>query len=145
MVNIGLNFLLIPRYGGMGATVATLLSYVVFCALRYWASNLFFKVRYEWGRVFAILTLGTLLTAGFYVNDSLRGESQNRATLFVSLAIKATLALSFPLLLFAFGFFHERELGRLYAIWMQLTASLSRRNDWSEAKVDSLIEDEPRL
>jgi O-antigen/teichoic acid export membrane protein len=126
-VNIGLNFLLIPRYGSMGATVATLLSYLVFCALRYWASNLFFKVRYEWGRVFSILALGSLLTGGFYLNDSLRGEAQNRATLFLSLAIKATLALSFPLLLFAFGFFHDRELRRIADVWQKLALELKRR------------------
>jgi O-antigen/teichoic acid export membrane protein len=127
MVNIGLNFLLIPRYGSMGATIATLLSYLVFCALRYWASNLFFKVRYEWGRVFSILALGSSLTAGFYLNDALRGEAQNRATLFVSLAIKAMLALSFPLLLFAFGFFHDRELRRIADVWQKLALELKRR------------------
>lgn len=126
-VNIGLNFWLIPRYGIMGATFSTLLSYVVFCALRYWASNLFFKVRYEWGRVFSIMAVGTLLIGAFYFNDSMRGETQNRTTLFVSLAIKTTLALSFPLLLFAFGFFDERELRRIAEMWQKLTATFRRR------------------
>lgn len=125
-VNIGLNFWLIPRYGGMGATISTVASYVLFCALRYWASNLFFKVHYEWGRVFTVLGLGTVLTTAFYINDSLRGESPTRAALFVSLAIKASLALSFPLLLFVFRFFDERELRRTAELWQKLTGTFKR-------------------
>jgi len=134
-INVGLNFLLIPRYGIMGATVSTLISYVVFCALRYWASNLFFKVRYEWGRVFTILTVGSLLTAAFYLNDSLRGDAPNETRLFLSLAIKASLALSFPLLLFALRFYDERELRRIGEIWHRLTVTLKRRRlneGWSK-------------
>lgn len=126
-VNIGLNFWLIPRYGIMGATISTLASYVVFCALRYWASNLFFKVKYEWGRVFTILAVGSALIGTFYLTDSIRGDFPSDTRLFLSLALKASLALSFPVLLFAFRFFHERELHRIVEAWQKLTASLRRR------------------
>ena len=126
-VNIGLNFWLIPRYGIMGATISTLASYVVFCALRYWASNLFFKVKYEWGRVFTILAVGSALIGMFYLTDSLRGDVPSDTRLFLSLALKASLALSFPVLLFALHFFHERELHRIAEAWQKLTASLRRR------------------
>lgn len=125
--NIGLNFWLIPRYGIMGATVSTLLSYVVFCGLRYWASNLFFKVRYEWSRVFTILAVGSAMVGVFYLSDSLRGDSPSDARLVLSLAIKASLALSFPLLLFALRFFDDRELHRMGEIWHKLNAALRRR------------------
>lgn len=126
-VNIGLNFSLIPRYGSMGATISTLVSYVVFCSLRYWASNMFFKVRYEWSRVFTVLGIGALLTAAFYVIDSLRGESPSRPKVFTFMAIKVALALAFPLLLFVSRFFHERELRRIAEFWRELTSSLKRR------------------
>jgi O-antigen/teichoic acid export membrane protein len=125
IVNVGLNFWLIPRYGGLGATIATVVSYFVFCALRYWASNLFFKVRYEWRRVFAILALGGNLIGVFYLNDSLRGESASRAALFLSVSIKTSLALSFPLLLLLFHFFTKRELARAAEFWQKLTMRLS--------------------
>ncbi|HSB08655.1 MAG TPA: oligosaccharide flippase family protein [Blastocatellia bacterium] len=130
--NVGLNLLLIPRYGSMGATISTLVSFILFCGLRYWASNLFFKVPYEWGRVFKILGVGAMLTAAFYLNDSLRGDVvpgdvPNRPVLLVSLAIKTTLALSFPLLLFVFRFYHERELHRIGEMWQKLNAALRRR------------------
>lgn len=129
--NIGLNFLLIPRYGSMGATISTLASFVLFCALRYWASNLFFKVNYEWGRLLKIVAVGVVLTIAFYVNDSLRGEvligeSPNRPVLLLSLAIKTALALSFPLLLLLLRFYHERELQRVGEVWQKLVG-LSRR------------------
>jgi len=61
------------------------------------------------------------------LNDSLRGESPSDARLFVSLAIKASLALSFPLLLFALRFFDEREMHRIGEIWQKLSATLRRR------------------
>ena len=127
VVNIGLNFWLIPRYGIMGATVSTLASYVVFCALRYWASNLFFKVRYEWSRVFTILAVGSAMIGLFYLTDSLRGDSPTDARIVLSLAIKVLLALSFPLLLFALRFFHERELHRIGEMWRKILLSIKRR------------------
>ncbi|HSE38205.1 MAG TPA: oligosaccharide flippase family protein [Blastocatellia bacterium] len=126
-VNIALNFWLIPRYDIMGATVATLVSYIVFCALRYWASNLFFKVNYEWNRVFTILAVGSALIGGFYLVDSLRGDSPGDARLMLSMAIKASLALSFPLLLLVLRFFESRELHRIVEIWHKLTGTLRRR------------------
>ena len=126
-VNIGLNFWLILRYGSMGATISTLVSYVVFCVLRYWASNLFFKVRYEWSRVFMVLGVGALLTAVFYVSDSLRGASPSRSRVFISMAIKVSLALSFPLLLLVFRFFDPRELRRIGETWEKLSGVLRRR------------------
>jgi len=116
----------------MGATIATLLSYVLFCGLRYWASNLFFKVKYEWGRVFMILTVGSAIIGLFYLNDWLRGDFPGEARLLISVAIKAMIALSFPLLLFWLRFFDARELGRIAEIWQKLTANF-RRSRLTEA------------
>jgi O-antigen/teichoic acid export membrane protein len=126
-LNIGLNFWLIPRYGSMGATISTLISYAAFCSLRYWASNMFFKVRYEWARVFTLLAIGTVIIAAFYVNDSLRGESPSRGALFSSIAIKLSLAISFPLLLFVFRFYDSRELRRIAELWQKLGMLLKQR------------------
>jgi O-antigen/teichoic acid export membrane protein len=126
-LNIALNFLLIPRYGIMGATVSTLFSYVAFCGLRYWASNLFFKVRYEWGRVFTIFAVGSLITAAFYLNDTLRGDSGSRSALYASIAIKTSLALSFPLWLLALRFYDERELRRIAELRLKVNGFVKQR------------------
>jgi O-antigen/teichoic acid export membrane protein len=135
-INIALNFLLIPRYGSIGATVATLISYAIFCALRYWASNLFFKVRYEWARVSTIGVVGVVVITAFYAIDYFRGHVDNssyddpmrRRALYLSASVKVLLALSFPFLLFVLGFYEERELRRLGEIWRKLSSMLKRRS-----------------
>jgi O-antigen/teichoic acid export membrane protein len=139
-VNIGLNFLLIPRYASLGATISTLLSYVAYCALRYGASNLFLKVRYEWGRVFTMAGVGALLIAAFYLNDYLRGDLSayahddptRTAKLFRSILVKGMLAASFPLLLWGLKFYNERERRRLGEIRNKLAFALKHRR-WKEA------------
>jgi O-antigen/teichoic acid export membrane protein len=125
--NIALNFALIPRYGSLGATIATFFSYILFCALRYWVSNYFFKVRYQWGRVFTILGIGALMVTIFYVMDYLRGDSPQTITLLLSLLVKILLALSFPLLLLALRFYDDRELKRIQEWWQQLSVEIKKR------------------
>ncbi|MCI0487860.1 MAG: oligosaccharide flippase family protein [Blastocatellia bacterium] len=130
--NIALNFLLIPRYGALGATIATLLSYVAFCLLRYWVSNLFFKVRYEWGRVLTLVATGVSVTGIFYLIDFLRGPSPGDGRLYLSASIKTLLALLFPLALFALGFYDERERRKMGEYRNKLALMLKRRS-WKEA------------
>lgn len=125
--NVALNFLLIPPYGSLGAAVATLLSYLLFCALRYAVSNLFFRVRYEWGRVFAVLGVGSLILGSFHLIDYLRGTSPPRATLFLCMLVKLALALAFPLFLLALRFYDRRELNRLAEIRKKVFAEIKRR------------------
>jgi O-antigen/teichoic acid export membrane protein len=50
-VNIGLNFLLIPRFGIIGAAWANAASYALQAALAYAFSQHFYPVAYEYGRV----------------------------------------------------------------------------------------------
>lgn len=51
LVNVVVNFLLIPQYGLMGAAYATLLSYIVMAAGIYFASQKFYYVEYEWKKI----------------------------------------------------------------------------------------------
>jgi O-antigen/teichoic acid export membrane protein len=50
-VNVAANFLLIPRWGMMGAAVATLLAYAVMAARLYVEARRVYPVPYDWGRV----------------------------------------------------------------------------------------------
>ena len=142
-VNVILNFLLIPRYGSLGATVSTLLSFAVFCVLRYWASNMFFKVHYEWGRVFTIGIVGSLLMALFYLNDYLRGDLNRyslddpvrKRMLYLSILIKVCLTISFPAVLFALRFYSDNERMRVAAAWRRVSSEL-RRSRLNEAVGD---------
>jgi O-antigen/teichoic acid export membrane protein len=142
-VNIGLNFLLIPQYGGLGATISTLLSFAVFCALRFWASNMFFKVRYEWGRVFTLGIVGSLLMGLFYLNDYLRGDLNRfsiddpvrKRLLYLSILIKVCLTISFPAVLFALRFYSDNERMRVANAWRRVSSGL-RRSPLKEAVGD---------
>ena len=128
-VNIGLNFMLIPRFGPLGASISTLLSFMAFCVFRFWFSNLFFKVEYEWTRVFNSLTIGGLVILAFYVIDHYRAPDPPARTLVYSLGLKLLLALSFPVMLCVAGVFNKREIQRL----KQLASKLRTRSLGSSA------------
>lgn len=51
VVNVVSNFLLIPKFGLMGAAYATLLSYIVMAIGIYFASQKFYYVEYEWNKI----------------------------------------------------------------------------------------------
>ncbi len=64
VVNVGANFLLIPRYGMLGAAWATFAAYSCMAFFMYLAGRGFYRVPYEWGRVFAVIGTGALMTSG---------------------------------------------------------------------------------
>jgi O-antigen/teichoic acid export membrane protein len=115
-VNVALNFLLIPAYGMLGATLSTLISYTVLCALRYWSSNMFFKVKYEWRRVFMLAVAGTATIAFFYIFDYLRETGVLIISPYLAIAVKTFAALLFPFVLLALRFYDEREQRRVREI-----------------------------
>ena len=62
-VNIGLNLILIPPYGIMGAAVATVVAYVVMFLGMTWYAQRVFPTPYQWRRVFTAVgaAVGLLL------------------------------------------------------------------------------------
>jgi O-antigen/teichoic acid export membrane protein len=63
-INVAVNFLLIPRLGILGAALATLASYIVMAGGMYIVSQRFYRVPYEWGKVFrACAAAGVLFVA----------------------------------------------------------------------------------
>lgn len=60
-LNVALNFLLIPRWGAMGASIATLASYLIVCVLRLVTTRRLIPFKQEWGRgLINTLLLGAL-------------------------------------------------------------------------------------
>lgn len=59
-MNIALNFLLIPRWGAMGASIATFASYFIVCILRLITTRRLIPFKQEWGRG----AVNTLLLSG---------------------------------------------------------------------------------
>jgi O-antigen/teichoic acid export membrane protein len=61
LLNVGANFVLIPRMGILGAALSTLLSYVLMAVGMYFASQRFYRVEYEWNKVVKIAGLAIIL------------------------------------------------------------------------------------
>lgn len=126
-INIALNFLLIPKYGTVGATISTMLSLIAFCAVRFAVSNLFIKVEYDWVRVFNSIAIGGLIMLAFYAVDGLRGPAPSPAVLYLSIAVKTLLALSFPAVLYLVGFYDARERKKLAEAALTLYGAVRQR------------------
>jgi len=103
IVNIGLNFALIPPFGMMGAAAATLVAYVVmFLGITVRAQQVF-PVPYQWRRLALIVIAAVGLTA--------LGKS-----LHVPLAGALALIAVYPLILLPLGFYLPVELRRLRSL-----------------------------
>ena len=101
-LNIGLNFLLIPRFGMMGAAWATLACYAVMIVLALAISQRIYPIPYEYGRITkVILAAGILSAVGGIVPE---------ASLLARIVMKAALLLLFPLILYLVDFFENYEI-----------------------------------
>jgi len=100
LVNIGLNLLLIPPYGMIGAAVSTLVAYLVmFFGMTIRAQQVF-PVPYQWKRI--------ALAAAAAVALTVLGKSLD-----VPLAGAVLLSAVYPLILLPLGFYLPVELRRL--------------------------------
>ncbi len=102
VVNIGLNLILIPAYGMMGAAIATLAAYVVLFVAMWYRSHQVFPVPYQWRRIVLLSVVAPALTIGAWEAHSL----------VVSLVVTAL----FPLVLLPLRFYLPAELARLRKI-----------------------------
>lgn len=66
ILNVGLNMVLIPLYGSMGAAVATLIAYITLALITYYANQRIYPVPFEIGRFIIALLVGIALYTGSY-------------------------------------------------------------------------------
>lgn len=108
LLNLLLNYLLIPPMGMMGAAAATVLSYAALAVATFVIADRLYPVRYEWGRIAKL----TVIAAGLYVAGLLIPVE----SIYVRLALKIALVVLFPLLLYATGFFKGEEMTKFKEI-----------------------------
>jgi O-antigen/teichoic acid export membrane protein len=101
--DILLNIILIPRIGQVGAAVALLGSYSVMFLGMTWRAHRVFPVPYQWRR------LATLLGAG--VGLVVIGKALSLST-----PLAFLLALAYPVVLFALGFYSQPERAQFAAL-----------------------------
>jgi O-antigen/teichoic acid export membrane protein len=117
--NIGLNFVLIPRYGIVGAAWANGAGYAVQAALGYAFSQRFYPIAYEWGRIARVCLAGMAAYAVACMVPSIHLAVDPRSTLapVPDLLLRGVTVMAvFTGLLAVTGFFHPEELRRLRAI-----------------------------
>jgi O-antigen/teichoic acid export membrane protein len=116
LFNLGLNYWLVPRYGSMGAAVASFASLLLKSSLEILVGNRLYPVPYEFSRIGRLVLVGLTL----YSVGSLMAWS----SLWSALIGKMCLLLCSPLLLYASGFFEPGEVERL-------RGGLGRLQRWS--------------
>jgi O-antigen/teichoic acid export membrane protein len=100
-VNIVLNLLLIPRFGMMGAALATLMAYMSMAASLYLINKKVFPIQYEMARLYKIGSAALIIfVANFFLSSSEMG---------VEFVLKSLLMVGFFCILFGFRFFQAGE------------------------------------
>lgn len=103
MSNLLMNFVLIPRYGSIGAAWSTFFAVFIYAALAYVYSQRGLPIAYEYGRLGKILG-SNLLCLGLYLLVSMRHYPYP-----VLLAVKVGCFALFPVLLYGLRFFNDEE------------------------------------
>src|SRR5579872_4383754 len=108
-VNIGLDFLLIPRYAALGAAWATVLSFIFMAILGYVFSQTVYPIPYKIHKI-AIAVASAV--AVYYVSTLVHTDWA-----IVTAILKLSLVLVFTAAIFLLGFFDRRELTKLREVW----------------------------
>jgi O-antigen/teichoic acid export membrane protein len=103
-VNIGLNLLLIPHFGMLGAAGATAVSFFFMSGLALFVSQKAYPIPYAFSRVARLLGLAALV----YLATSLVVIPSP----VLQVSIKLALFLAFPVVLYLLGFFDKHEIAR---------------------------------
>lgn len=124
IVNLGLNYLLIPDFGMMGAAGATLASYLLLAISSYLVSRRFYTVDYDWGRVAKIFFAAAIVFSGsFFISDTY-GVVHSYVIVGV---FKLLALLTFPVLLYFFGFYQPEEIKKAKEIIKAAPGYVKRR------------------
>jgi len=102
ILNIILNILLIPKFGIIGASIATSLSYLSLFFTYYYFAKKYFPLHFELKKVSLIFIIGIVyLILGTYIKFD---------SLLISLITKIIFVITFPILLYLFNIFSRAEL-----------------------------------
>jgi O-antigen/teichoic acid export membrane protein len=116
VINLGLNYWLIPRYGMIGAAWSTLISYGVLLIAHMIVNLRFWPISYEYWRIAKV----GIVWAVIYIS-SLQITASN---IIWSIFIKMLMLLSYPVLLYLIRFFKQEELVTLKGIIISRTKKL---------------------
>jgi O-antigen/teichoic acid export membrane protein len=102
LINIAVNFVMIPKWGMIGAAWATCIAYLAMAGSVWWLGSRTRETPYEWGRL-ALLAIWTVL---LWIPAA-----------HVGIAARVLLVLAYPVGLRVSGFLHDEELVELRAMF----------------------------
>lgn len=108
ILNIILNIIMIRRYGVWGAAFATLICFVFKAGMTYYYSNRLYRISVEWRRVI-ILFAGAICLY-------LAGSLIETGSLWLNVAAKAGVGLTYPILLYWMRLFDSSEIAKIKEI-----------------------------
>ena len=111
IVNILLNFLLIPHFAMFGAATATLLSFLFLFLISYRVSNRLYSVPYEVYKIFKMVAV----VLGLYAVSVLSFDLNT----LIQLMVKVGLLAVFPIALYYWKFYESIEI-RTIAEWIRV-------------------------
>jgi len=118
LVNVALNFALVPHYGIMAAAWATFAAFLVMFVLMFLIAHRVYPFPYEYRRIAGILgAAGLVICAGLSID----------LPLYTNILIKAILFMTFPLILALGGFLTADERIALIALAKRVVPRLGRR------------------
>ena len=100
-INLGLNFLIIPYFGMLGAAFATMISFIVLTIISAHYSYKFYGLTFDFGKLVKITFIGLALYLLSFLG--------NFQPIYIGLLYKMCLLVSFPILLYVSGVFTETE------------------------------------
>jgi O-antigen/teichoic acid export membrane protein len=112
IINLALNYILIPRYGILGAAIATVMSYALQMVLAFTISMRFYNINYEVARILKIVipAVAIYFCSTYSFVDS-----------FITIVCAKTIVvLLYPAALYLLGFFNKEELYKVRSIYASL-------------------------
>jgi len=113
VLNLGLNFWLIPRYGMMGAAWATLASYALLSIVLTAVNLRFWYIPYEYARLARIVLVGAIL---FWTSGHLSLDS-----IWLAALLKLSLLAVYPAALYLLRFYQPGELAAVARVWKSIS------------------------
>ena len=101
-VNVGLNLLLIPLWGAMGAAVVTAISFAVCPIFAYLISRKYYKINYD------VVALVKLIAVSIFIYAA--GIAVSTDKIILDVGIKLMLIAATPVVLYFIGFFDAKEI-----------------------------------
>ena len=121
IIDIGLNLILVPLFGIMGAAFSTCVAQIVLFFFTYYNSQKLYFIPYELKKIFSMILVSiVLIVLATFTND---------LYLPIRLFLKVVLLFIFPIILYFLGFYEEVEIDRIRKIWIEWRNPLKWKNN----------------